>query len=183
MTTLATSQRPGVEADASVSRATAQWYVLYTKSRQEKALAEDLTRMGIGHFLPLLRTVKRYGGRKAVVHEPMFPGYVFLEGSINDLYAADRTRRVARTIQVLDQVQLRWELHNIRLALERDAGLTPWHGLVSGMRVRITAGSLMGLEGIIERGGHRPRLVLQVQMLGRSVSTEIDADLVEPIER
>jgi transcription antitermination factor NusG len=37
--------------------------------------------MDVSHFVPLVRHVRCYGRRKAVVEEPLFPGYVFLLGS------------------------------------------------------------------------------------------------------
>src|SRR5436190_8646054 len=93
-----------------------QWHVLRTKSRQEKILASELDAMGIGSYLPLIRQVRFYAGRKATVEVPIFPGYVFLRGSIDDAYQADRTKRIAQIIRVHDQQQLHWELRNIHLA-------------------------------------------------------------------
>jgi hypothetical protein len=78
--------------------ATGPWHVLHTRSRQEKALAEDLTGMGIACFLPLVRQIRFHGGRKAVVELPLFPSYLFLRGAAEDAYRAGRTRRVAQIL-------------------------------------------------------------------------------------
>ncbi|HEX5243196.1 MAG TPA: UpxY family transcription antiterminator, partial [Tepidisphaeraceae bacterium] len=74
------------------------WRLLHTKSRQEKLLADELLRMGIGHFMPLVKEYRLYGKRKFKVELPLFPGYVFLRGSIDEAYQANRTHRVARII-------------------------------------------------------------------------------------
>lgn len=158
-----------------------EWFVLYTKSRQEKALAEDLAKARIGHFLPLIRCQRVHRGRKVEVLEPLFPGYIFLEGSIAEAYAADRTRRVSRIIRVPHQEQITWELQNIRLALERQAPLSPWSYLQAGMRVEVTQGPLLGLQGFVERNGDTGRLVIQVETLGQAVSVEIDGAFLSPI--
>ena len=156
------------------------WHVLHTKSRQEKVVAADLAAMGIGFYLPLVRRVRYYGRRKTKVAMPLFPGYVFLRGSLEQVYTADRTRRIANIIPVNAQEQLDWELRNLHLALSKDAELTPFPFLQKGVRVEVRSGPFRGLQGIIEgRAGNR--LILQVDMLGRAVSLEIDGALLDPI--
>src|SRR5437667_9320849 len=101
---------PTAKADALV------WHVLHTKSRQEKSLAADLAALKIDYFLPLVKQVKYYGNRKARVELPLFSGYVFLKGTVEQAYLADRTDRVAQIIKVADQAHLDWELSNLRKA-------------------------------------------------------------------
>ena len=73
----------GFYAPASIPLATvaAKWFVLHVKSRQEKALAGDLAKAGIEHYLPLNRVVRYHGNRKAHVIEPLFSGYLFSKGN------------------------------------------------------------------------------------------------------
>ena len=101
----------------------AHWHVLHTLSRQEKSLCEDLDHRGIHYYLPLVARTNFYGRRKVVFEIPLFAGYVFLLGTIEQAYSADRTRRVARIIPVFDQDQMNWELRNLQLALNRRAPL------------------------------------------------------------
>jgi transcription antitermination factor NusG len=157
------------------------WHVLHTKSRQEKVVAADLAAMGIGHYLPLVKQVRYYGRRKAKVAMPLFPGYVFLRGNLDQVYAADRTKRIANIIAVNAQEQLDWELRNLFLALSKDAELTPFTYLKKGVRVEVRSGPFRGLQGIIEGRGTANRLVLQVDLLGRAVSLEIEGALLDPI--
>ncbi len=164
------------------ARPQASWYVLHTRSRQEKILASELAARRIDNYLPLVRRVRHYGDRKAVVEEPLFPGYVFLFGSLDEAYEADRTKRVANIIRVPDQRRLEWELSNIRLALSADAPLDPYPHLVRGVRVEVRGGPFQGLQGIIEDKGKECRLILQVDVLGRAVSLEIDSAYVQPID-
>lgn len=159
-----------------------RWFVLYARSRQEKMLSEDLVAMGISNYLPLVQQTKVYGKRKMKVELPLFPGYVFLRGSMDDVYLADRTRRVARIIPVADQSRIDWELRNIRLALEQDAVLNPYPFLVAGTRVVVRSGPLCGLEGIVEHRCKGERLILQVEMLGQATSVEIDGAQLERLD-
>jgi transcription antitermination factor NusG len=157
------------------------WHLLHTKSRQEKVVAADLAAMGIAYYLPLVRQVRYYGRRKAKVAMPLFPGYVFLRGSLDQVYEADRTKRIANIIAVNAQAQLDWELRNLHLALSKDAELRPFPFLKKGVRVEVRSGPFRGLQGIIEGPAAENRLILQVDMLGRAVGLEIDAALLDAI--
>jgi transcription antitermination factor NusG len=159
-----------------------EWFVLHTRSRQEKALAQDLTARRIPHFLPLRREVHYYGKHKCVIEAPLFSNYLFLKGSIEDAYTADRTRRVANIIVCVDQHKIDWELSNINLALLQRAPFVEYPGLVKGVRVEVRAGPFRGLQGIIENRTKGSRLILQVETLGRAVSFEIDGSLLAVIE-
>ncbi len=164
-----------------VTVASGDWHVLHTKSRQEKVLSEDLAALSIAHFLPLVRSVRYYGKRKAVVDEPLFPGYIFLRGSIEQAYIADRTRRVAHIIKVADQQLIDWELRNLSMALANTAALMAYPFLKEGVRVEVRSGPFRGLQGVIDGRSKNDRLLLQVNTLGRGVSLEIDGSLLEPI--
>jgi hypothetical protein len=125
-----------------------RWHVLQTKSRQEKALAEGLSNRGIKCFLPLAQVNRVYGNRKAKVDLPLFPGYLFLKGTLEDVYLADRTKRVARVIPVFDQEKLGEELKNVELALRGTDGagrFDPFPYLKRGIRVEVSSGPLRGV--------------------------------------
>ncbi len=160
----------------------ASWIVLQTRSRQEKAVAADLAALGVGHFLPLIDTVRYYGKRKARVELPLLPGYVFLHGSIDHAYQADRLKRIANILRVTDQDQIDWELRNIHLALREGAGLDPHPFLQVGVRVEVTSGPFEGLQGIVEDRRRLDRVVLQVNYLQQAMSLEIDAGLLQVID-
>jgi transcription antitermination factor NusG len=175
--------QPADLAEQPVLRASPgwRWHVLHVRSRQEKALCADLARRGIRHYLPLVRQTRFYGHRKADVQLPLFAGYVFLLGTIEQAYVADRTGRVARIIPVFNQEQIDWELANLQLALHRQPSLAPYPFLRAGARVEVRGGPFRGLQGMVEGLAKECRLVLQVTTLGKAVSLEIDASLVDPI--
>lgn len=157
----------------------AAWHVLQVKPRQEKLLAQDLTARGIDHFLPLQTRTHYYGSRKKSSQLPLFPGYLFLHGTSDDCYTADRSKRVAKIIRVSEQKHLERELANIRLAIEGHAMLDPYPYLQSGMTVEVSAGPMRGMQGVVDMRVGMTRLILQVEMLGRAVSLEIDGSLLE----
>jgi transcription antitermination factor NusG len=169
-------------ASAPPSRECGDWFVLRTRSRQEKILAADLRSNRIAYFLPMLRTERMYANYRVTVELPLFPGYLFLRGSLDDAYWADRTRRVAQIIQVTNQSKLDAELASLAQALSVNAKLDPYPYLKRGVRVVVKSGPLRGLHGLIEDRTRRHRIILQIEALGQAVSLEVDAANVEPTE-
>lgn len=54
------------------------WYVLYTKSRNEKLVAQKLSELGIEVYCPLLKTKRKWTDRTKTVEEPLFRSYCFV---------------------------------------------------------------------------------------------------------
>ena len=54
------------------------WYVLYTKPRQEKKVADGLIAIGIAAYCPLVTTIKQWSDRKKKVEVPLINSYVFV---------------------------------------------------------------------------------------------------------
>lgn len=55
------------------------WYVLYTKPRNEKKVDERLRLRGFNSYCPLMTTVRQWSDRKKKVMLPMFPSYTFVK--------------------------------------------------------------------------------------------------------
>ncbi len=159
-----------------------EWFVLHVRSRQEKILAKDLAGLRIAHYLPLIVEAKYYGSGTFFVERPLFGGYLFLRGEIDDAYRANRTKRVAQILRVPDQEQLEWELRNLHLALSKQATLDVYPFLRTGIRVEVRSGPFRGLQGVIQDRAARNRLILQVEMLGKAASLEIEGALLDPLE-
>lgn len=157
-----------------------RWWVLYTKARQEKAVARDMLRAEVPFYLPLVKRRILCGGRRLVTHRPLFPGYLFLFGSEEERIRALATNRVVHTLGVPDPARLRHELRQLRLLVASDAPLTVESRLAPGARVRVRGGPLMGIEGTVLRRRHETRLLVAVDFLQQGASVEIEDFLLEP---
>ena len=60
------------------------WFVIYTKSRNEKKVAELLQKNGVETFCPLVKLKKNWSDRKKIVETPLFNSYVFVNLSEKD---------------------------------------------------------------------------------------------------
>ena len=167
----------------SIREFTGHWWVAHTKSRNEKALAQDLVRRNINYFLPMSWKVRRQSRRTIRSLLPLFSGYIFFCGQEAERLELLKTNRVANLIEVVDQEQLVRELVQIEQALRVGAPLTPHKYIRTGQRCRVIAGPLVGLEGVAVQTRGSTRLVLQVDMLGQAASVEIDTDMIETLDQ
>lgn len=55
------------------------WYVLYTKPRTEKRVAERLQEIGVEVYCPLITEIKQWKDRKKKLKTPLFKSYVFIK--------------------------------------------------------------------------------------------------------
>ena len=159
-----------------------QWWVVHTRSRNEKALAHDLIGKNISYFLPMSWKVSRRSRRTVRSLLPLFSGYLFFCGQEDQRVELLQTNRVANLIEVNDQETLVNELVQLDQALRAGAPLTPYKYIKAGQRCRVIAGPLIGMEGIVVRSKNAIRLVLQIDMLGQAASVEIDIDMIEVLD-
>lgn len=55
------------------------WYVVYTKPKWEKKVSEQLTKLGIECYCPLITEVRQWSDRKKKIEVPLFNSYVFVQ--------------------------------------------------------------------------------------------------------
>ena len=67
-----------------------KWFALYTKSRCEKKVAEQLSKRGIVNYCPLNKKMRQWSDRKKFIYEPLFPSYVFVYTNDSELIKLKR---------------------------------------------------------------------------------------------
>jgi transcription antitermination factor NusG len=158
-----------------------KWFVAHTKSRREKALAHFLANRQIGYCLPLMQVRQKSARRERHSLLPLFGGYLFFKGTVEDRHSAFSSNHVARVIDVEDQERLRDELAGVLRVLATNVPLIPCAFLRQGQRVRIKSGPLQDIEGIIDRKKDELSLVLSVTTISQSIAVHVDASLVEAV--
>jgi transcription antitermination factor NusG len=159
------------------------WWVLYTRHQHEKAVAEMLSAKGFEVFLPLYESIRVWKDRSKLLTMPLFPCYVFLRGGLNRRLQVVTTPGVHMILFHGEQVAIvpEAEIRAIRKAVEGPFRVEPHPFLKCGERVRVTRGSLEGVEGVLVRKKNFYRLILSVDMMAQSVAVEIDVTDVEPL--
>ena len=60
------------------------WYVVYTKPKWEKKVAEQLNEAGVECYCPLITRMRQWSDRKKKVEVPLFNSYVFVQLAESD---------------------------------------------------------------------------------------------------
>ena len=158
-----------------------QWFALAVKPRFDKAVARTLDTKGFETFLPLYKKRHNYGPRSKEFELPLFPGYVFCRFSSLTRLPIVTTPGVTHILGAGNRpVPLsETEIASLQIAMKAQLPLQPFPFLQVGQRVRIEAGVLAGVVGIIVNVKRSVNLVLSVTLLQRSVLLEIDRDQVD----
>ena len=154
---------------------TASWWLLYTKSRQEKSLMRQLRKHEIPHYGPLIPQRRRSpAGRIRESHVPLFAGYVFLQGDNEARYEAVCTGHILKADPIPDTETLVQDLRQIRDLIQLGVPLTIESRLQAGQQVRIRSGAFAGYEGTVLRREQETRLLVAVRFMEQGVSVKLD---------
>ena len=148
-----------------------KWFAIYTKSRCEKKLAEQLKAAGITVFSPLYTTVKQWSDRKKKVVEPLIRQIIFIqteEEKLNEIYSFPHANGIVKEfgkpavikdheIKTLEIIAREWSGETISTSSQATFEV--------GDNVSIERGPFTGLTGqLIEKNG-KHRLVVKLQTL------------------
>ena len=158
------------------------WYALWTRSRHEQVVREQLERKQVEVFLPTIRKWSRWKDRKKQIDWPLFPGYCFARFEPHD------TLPILKCTGVVNIVSFEGapapipdhELAGIRTLIDTDLAFDPVPLIKEGQMVEVVHGPLKGVVGRLVQKKEKARLVLSVDLIGQGVSVEIDASDVRP---
>lgn len=159
------------------------WRLAYVKSRQEKALAQELRQGGVSYYLPLVekRTRRKDNGKLRKSLLALFPGYLAFAdyGEIPDqVFDAGR---VTSVLPIADQTLFVTEMGQIQRLLGSGAELEVMPGFLVGQAVLVKRGPLQGLRGIVTAAKGGMRLAVQVQLFQRTVLADVDETALDAV--
>jgi transcription antitermination factor NusG len=159
------------------------WNALYTRHHHEKGIAQALSNKGINVFLPLYGAVHLWRNRPQKLQLPLFPCYVFVQDALDrrDQIVGTPGIHSILTFGGVPAIVPPGQIAALRRVVEDPAQARPHEYLQTGDRVMVISGSLQGVEGILVRTKGSYRLVVSVEMLGRSAAVEIDVTCVRRI--
>lgn len=166
-------------ADAPTAR---RWFAVFTKSHHEKCVAQHFALREIENFLPLYSEVHHWTNRrKTSVELPLFPNYLFVRIQGGERAPVLRVPGVLSIVGGPQPTELsEFEIEALRSGL-RHCRVEPHAYLVVGDRVRIKAGPLCGMHGILIRKKSSLRVVLSISEIGRSLAVEVDVADIERV--
>lgn len=154
------------------------WYVVHCKPKSERLALDNLERQGFRCYLPM---IKRYSPRKTDLmrQEVMFPRYLFCQPA----QPAQSIAPIRSTTGVLTLVRfgslpavlsedIVARIRNIE-AQEQARDSADLSGLQAGAAVRVVAGPLATLEGIVSMVADG-RVSVLFELIGKPVHLTLD---------
>lgn len=128
------------------------WFAARVRRNQERQIKTQLEQLGIEHYVPFRKELRRRKDRKVEIWTPVIPNIVFVYTSlktgisiINDYGVKMSYIRAidGRNMLIVPQKQM----DDFRLICESDIECTLEESYEKGDRVMVTSGCLKGIEG------------------------------------
>lgn len=159
------------------------WYAIQVRCHAEKNVSLMLEARGFQQYLPLYSESSRWSDRVKKLELPLFPGYVFCRLDVPHRRPVVTVPGVVSIVgfgntfaPIPDE-----QISAIQSIVHSGLPSGPWPFLQEGERVRVSAGALEGVEGILVRIKSDYRVVVSVALLQRSVAVEIERSWIEPL--
>jgi len=153
------------------------WYALYTRSRAEKKVHEQLTTLGIHAYLPLKKEQRQWSDRKKWVEIPVISSYIFVK------ITPDQYRKVFDAFGVVAYVSHKGqavtipdrEIEAMRRTIENKLSFSvETNTLKKGEKVTITSGPLKNIQGEVEEIQGKKKLYLRISHIGYMLVLNLD---------
>jgi transcription antitermination factor NusG len=161
-----------------IDREGAEWFAIWTRSRHEHMVRDQLQRKRVEAFLPTITRWSRWKDRKKKIDWPLFPGYCFARFDPADALPILKCTGVVNIVSfdgkpaAIPEI----ELDSIRLLVGSELQYDPCPMIHEGMMVSVVHGPLKGVVGrLVRKDAPKARLVLSVDLIGQAVSVEVDA--------
>ncbi len=168
-----------------------RWYAVYTRSRHEKRVYQQLVRKIEEVFLPLVRVRSRRKDRRVEYDKPLLPGYLFFRDvfSPSTRLAVLQTFGVVRILsskageQALPEPIPEEQIESLKIVVESRREIHPCDYLTVGQEVEVIRGPFMGAFGRLLRiNPKKNRLVVSIDLLNQAVAVDIVVDDIEKME-
>ena len=164
------------------------WFALWTRSRHEKRVRDQLEKKSVEVFLPTIGKWSHWKDRKKKIDWPLFPGYIFALTERQPRADVDERIGIIKVDGVVQIISNNGtlssipdeEIESIRTLVESELAFDPVPLIKEGAMVKVTHGPLRGVVGRLVRKGAHARLVLSVDLIGQAVAVEVDASDVKP---
>ena len=161
---------------------TPAWYAVWTRSRHEQVVRQQIERQGLEAFLPTITKWSRWKDRRKKIDWPLFPGYCFARFDPAERLTVLKCSGVVNIVSINGDIAPipDFEIDGIRRLVTSELQYDPCPLIQEGSMVEVVHGPLKGVVGRLLRKGSHARLVLAVDLIGQAVSVEVDAADVRP---
>jgi transcriptional antiterminator RfaH len=144
------------------------WYVVYTKPKWEKKVADKLNQLGIECYCPLITQIKQWSDRKKKIETPLFNSYVFVQLPDSDRNLVFQVQGVVRYLFWLGKPAIvkDQEIEIIRTSLKspnlKDVSVS---SIKVGDKIKLESGAFSDQNAVVQQVSNN-YYVLVLEALG-----------------
>lgn len=161
------------------------WYVVYTRYKCEKQVAQELRKKGLTAYVPLMEKVRKYGSRRRTSLIPLIHCYVFVLMKPKDRLVVLQTTNVQRflgdgreLIRVPEE-EINWLRRIVGEIDEVEVNSTDFE---DGMAVEVVSGPLAGVRGKLLNRQGKSRFLVELTSIGYQLQMAIDKGILKRAE-
>lgn len=155
------------------------WHVVYTRSRCEKKVHDELTIKNIECFLPLQKKLRQWKDRKKWVEIPLISGYCFVHISRAEYDKVLNTNNVVCYITFEGRAAIVPEIQidSLKQMLSQNVFeiTVSQENFEPGKKVEIIEGSMIGLRGELVESRGKNKFLLRLTQINSIFTVEIPA--------
>jgi len=167
------------------NRLTRRWYVLHTRSRHESVVCDGLVKKSLEAFLPKIKVRSSRRDRKAMIHIPLFPGYLFIKTDLHPhshievVKTAGAVRLIGSRqgpVPVPDET-----IESLKIMVASELPIGTGSRLQQGDRVMVVQGPFAGVTGTFVRYRGQGRVLVNIEALGQYAGVDVDEGDIETL--
>jgi transcription antitermination factor NusG len=157
------------------------WIAVYTKSRHEQIVVNELNKKNIESYCPMFKERRQWSDRKKWVHFPLFRSYVFANIEINENIYVLQTIGVNKIVKFQEKISIIPDqvIDNIKNIIEGGYNVEQADYFIKGDEVRIVSGPLKGLDGVVLDLRGANKIIIKIEAIQQAFSVEISSGLIK----
>lgn len=158
------------------------WFVIYTRSRAEKKVVNELALKNIESYLPIQKRLRQWKDRKKWVEMPLMTGYCFVHITQKEYYEVLQTDHVVCYITFdgkaavvpdnqIDAIKQMLKQFDFEVTVSQE-------NFKPGKKVEVIEGPLIGLRGELVEARGKHKFIIRFTQINSVFSVEVPASLL-----
>ena len=157
------------------------WIAVYTKSRHEQIVVNELNKKNIESYCPMFKERRQWSDRKKWVYFPLFRSYVFANIEIKENIYVLQTIGVNKIVKFQEKISIIPDqvIDNIKNIIEGEYNVEKADYFIKGDEVRVVSGPLKGLDGVVLDSRGTNKVIIKIEAIQQAFSVEISSGLLK----
>ena len=157
------------------------WIAVYTKSRHEQIVVNELSKKNIESYCPMFKERRQWSDRKKWVYFPLFRSYVFANIEIKENIYVLQTIGVNKIVKFQEKISIIPDqvIDNIKNIIEGEYNVEKADYFIKGDEVRVVSGPLKDLDGVVLDSRGTNKVIIKIEAIQQAFSVEISSGLLK----